>query len=197
MIAACVFAARALNFEASSGAHLSEPDPRSDLELICAVNAGHEAAFEALYFRYRDRVAALAFRFTRHHEDALDVTQEVFTYFLRKFPGFVLTSSLMTFFYPAVKNLSIAARRKRLRATGGNEKLDDLLAPPAASEPSELAGALRKLGEAHREVILMRFVDGLSLDEISQALDVPLGTVKSRLHTALQLLRDDPATRRY
>ena len=47
-------------------------DPRSDLELIRAINEGDESAFAALYLRYRDRVASLAFRFTRHHDDALD-----------------------------------------------------------------------------------------------------------------------------
>jgi len=147
--------------------------------------------------RYRDRVASLAFRFTRHHEDALDVMQETFTYLLRKFPGFLLTSSLMTFFYPAVKNLSIAARRKRQRATGGDQELDNLLAPPDSSAPSELAEALSRLSDSHREVVLMRYVDDLTIDEIAAALSIPPGTVKSRLHHALRLLRGDPAARRY
>jgi RNA polymerase sigma-70 factor (ECF subfamily) len=125
------------------------------------------------------------------------VTQETFAYFLRKFPGFFLTASLMTFFYPAVKNLSLTARRKRERASGGDENLADVLAPPSSSNPSGLAEALTTLTDIHREVILMRFVDGLSLDEIATALDVPLGTVKSRLHHALQQLREDPRMREY
>ena len=123
--------------------------------------------------------------------------QETFTYLLRKFPGFVLTCSLMTFLYPAVKNFSIVARRKRLRMMSGAEISDDFLAPPASGEPSDLAQALSGLSGLHREIILMRFVDGLSLEEISQALDIPVGTVKSRLHNALQLLRVDPRARRY
>jgi len=172
-------------------------DLRTDLELIHATNDGDERAFESLYFRYRDRVAALAYRFTRHQEDALDVTQETFTYLLRKFPGFVLTSSLMTFFYPAVKNLSIAARRKRQRLHGGDDAFADLHAPPVSDRPSELAQALSRLSDAHREVILMRYVDGLTIDEIAAALEVPPGTVKSRLHHALRLLRDDPSAREY
>ena len=172
-------------------------DPRSDADLIAAINAGDADAFASLYLRYRDRVARLAYRFTRHHDDALDVTQETFTYFLQKFPGFFLTANLMTFFYPAVKNLSLTARKKRQRATGGEETLPDLLAPPAPSGSSSLADALTALTDSHREVILMRFVDGLSLHEISIALDVPVGTVKSRLHHALSQLRDDPRTREY
>jgi RNA polymerase sigma-70 factor (ECF subfamily) len=172
-------------------------DPRSDADLIAAINAGDADAFASLYLRYRDRVARLAYRFTRHHDDALDVTQEAFAYFLRKFPGFLLTANLMTFFYPAVKNLSLTARKKRQRASGGEENLADLLAPPSSSNPSGLAEALTALTDAHREVILMRFVDGLSLEEIAAALDVPIGTVKSRLHHALQQLREDPRTRDY
>ena len=97
--------------------------------------------------------------------------QETFTYLLRKFPGFVLTCSLMTFLYPAVKNFSIVARRKRLRMMSGAEISDDFLAPPASGEPSDLAQALSGLSGLHREIILMRFVDELSLEEISQALE--------------------------
>ena len=103
----------------------------------------------------------------------------------------------MTFFYPAVKNLSIAARRKRLRASGGELNLDELFAPTAPTVAPDLAQTLGALSDAHREIILMRFVDDLTLEEISLALDVPLGTVKSRLHHALLQLRDDPRSRDY
>jgi RNA polymerase sigma-70 factor (ECF subfamily) len=54
---------------------------------------------------------------------------------------------------------------------------------------------LANLPLKQREVLLLRFVDGFSLDEIADALEIPLGTVKSRLHTALNTLRDDPRTR--
>src|SRR5262249_26818815 len=143
--------------------------------------------------------ASLAFRFTRHHEDSLDVMQETFTYFLRKFPGFVLTSTLMTFFYPAVKNLSIAARRKRHRALGTvvEDTLNDLLAPPESTAPSELSQALARLSDSHREVVLMRYIDDLTIEEIAAALGIPPGTVKSRLHNALRQLRADPMARTY
>jgi RNA polymerase sigma-70 factor (ECF subfamily) len=62
---------------------------------------------------------------------------------------------------------------------------------------SELTAVLAGLNEAQREIVLMRFVDGMSLKEIADALDVPLGTVKSRLHHALQTLRNDRRTRDY
>ena len=67
--------------------------------------------------------------------------------------------------------------------------------PPQSFRP--IASRNHGLPETHREVVLMRFVDGLSLDEIATALDIPLGTVKSRLHNALNALRADPRVRKY
>ena len=87
-------------------------DLRNDTELIAAVNAGDADAFEALYWRYRDWIASLAWRFTGDPDLALDVMQETFLYLLRKFPGFRLTAQLKTFLYPAVRHLSLSARRK-------------------------------------------------------------------------------------
>ena len=69
-------------------------------------------------------------------------------------------------------------------------------ADPAGAR-GELAAVLAALPETHREVLLMRFVDGLALEEIARALDIPLGTVKSRMHNALASLRGDPRTRAY
>src|SRR5438093_11805475 len=111
-------------------------DARTDLELIAAINAGDAAAFEALYFRYRDWVAGLAYRFTGDSDAALDVLQETFLYFLRKFPGFRLTANLKTFLYPAVRNLSIAARRKAQRYQATEAELRQIDAT-AAPEPIE------------------------------------------------------------
>ncbi len=178
-----------------------QADARSDLELIAAVNAGDGAAFEMLYLRYRDWVVGLAYRFTGDSDAASDVLQDTFLYFLKKFPGFRLTANLKTFLYPAVRNLSIAARRKAARYQAGDIELAQLeqLAAPAApvGSPSELAAALASLPEEHREVLLLRFVDDLKLSEIAEAAEIPLGTVKSRLHNALQALRQDPRTRAF
>src|SRR5262249_56975721 len=101
-------------------------DALSDGELIAAINGGDAAAFEVLYFRYRDWVVALAFRFTGDSDAALDVLQETFLYVLRKFPGFRLTAHFKTFLYPAVRNLSIAARRKAERYQASEEALKQL-----------------------------------------------------------------------
>src|SRR5262249_22053007 len=131
---------------------------------------------------------------------ALDVLQETFLYLLRKFPGFRLTAQLKTFLYPAVKNLSIAARQKagRYQSTEAEQEfLEQLPASPALPGRGDLAAALANLSEEHREVLLLRFVDGLPLAEIAEAVEVPLGTVKSRLHHALESLRNDPRAKEF
>ena len=193
---------------------MDDRDPRSDLELVDAANRGDPAAFEALYRRHRDWVLSLAWRFTGNSHDALDVLQETFTYLLRKFPGFRLTASLRTLLYVAVRNRSIDVRRRRQRSVGG-ARVDLMAQNPleTAQDPglsaqntassaqrtdlSDLKIALGGLAPAHREILLMRFVDDLDLKEIAEALDVPLGTVKSRLHAALEALRHDARARDY
>jgi RNA polymerase sigma-70 factor (ECF subfamily) len=179
----------------------AESDARNDLELVAAINDGDAAAFEALYFRYRDWVAGLAYRFTGDSDAALDVLQETFLYFLRKFPGFRLTANLKTFLYPAVRNLSLAARRKaeRYQTTEAElQRLDQAAAPETAQTGGgELRIVLGQLSEEHREVVLLRFVDGLSLLEIAEAMEIPLGTVKSRLHNALETMRNDKRIKEY
>ena len=168
-------------------------DSPTDLDLVAAINRGDESAFETLYLRYRDWVTSLAFRFTGNHDDALDVLQETFSYVVRKFPGFELTAKMTTFLYPVVRNLSIAARKKRDRSTSAGEDLDVFpKEAEAATDHSELAEVLSGLSDSHREILLMRFVDDLSQPEIAAALDIPLGTVKSRLHHAIQAVKNSP-----
>jgi RNA polymerase sigma-70 factor (ECF subfamily) len=178
---------------------MGPPDRRSDEELVAVCNVGNalEAAraFEALYRRHRDFVLRVARRITRDRELALDALQETFTYLLNKFPpagdGLRLTARLPTLLYPAAKNAAITAVRKARRFAGsGDEVLDALPAdPPGDGEPIDTA--LAALSPERREVLTLRFVDDLSLAEIAVALDVPLGTVKSRLHLALKELRED------
>lgn len=170
----------------------------SDAVLVKRANRGDAKAFEQIYHRYRDWVYRLAWRFTANQQDALDVVQETFLYLLTKFPGFELTASMTTFLYPAVKFTALRIRRKRRLASADDATLEDLPAPevPQASR-GELGAAMAALSDEHREVVLMRFVDGMALGEIAEALNVPTGTVKSRLHNALRKLRKDPRTRRY
>lgn len=172
----------------------------SDRELIELANKGDPDAFEALYYRYRDWVYRLAWRFTGNRQDALDVLQETFIYLLSKFPGFELTASMTSFLYPAVRHLSLAVRSKNRRFTSDEEILSELAAPTSEETDrcrSELAAVLTVLPNEQREVLLMRYVDDMSLQEIATALNIPLGTVKSRLHHALRTLRNDRRTQDY
>jgi RNA polymerase sigma-70 factor, ECF subfamily len=173
-------------------------DPDSDVDLVRRINAGDERAFETLYVRHRDWTVRLAFRFTRNDADALDVLQESFTYLLRKVPRLHLAGRLTTLLYPVVKNLSIAANRKRRRMQIGDLQTGDLPDPAVRSpEFQELSALLQSIPEAQREVLLLRFVHDMQLDEIAQTLEIPLGTVKSRLHNALAALREDPKVRTF
>jgi RNA polymerase sigma-70 factor (ECF subfamily) len=173
----------------------------SDQDLIDAVNLGDTEAFEALYLRHRDWVVNLAFRWTGDHSLALDVLQETFLYFLKRFPGFTLTCQLRSFLYPAVRNLSIVTLHKARRGQSESGELPELEAPPPSATGDaardQVAAVVSALPGTHREVLLLRFVDGLSLAEIAEALEIPLGTVKSRLHYALDVLRRDERTRKF
>ena len=176
----------------------TEHEAPDDLELIAAANQGDSAAFEALYRKHRDWVVNLAYRFTADREMSLDILQETFLYFAKKFPGFTLTCQLRSFLYPVVKNLAVSAGQKARRYQSGEELFLTLEAPAAALEgdEDELRAALASLPAAQREVLVLRFLEGMSLAEISETLEIPVGPVKSRLHHALESLRQNPNTKK-
>lgn len=173
----------------------------SDEKLVQMCNLGDAAqarlAFDTLYRRHREFVVRVAWRFTRDHDLALDVLQETFTYLLSKFPptgdGLTLTSALTTLLYPVAKNSAITLLRKAHRYAGDTNP-DELAAPPQ-TQTDDVANLLESLTEERREVLLLRFVDDMPLQDIAAALDIPLGTVKSRLHLAIKTLREDPDIR--
>jgi len=179
------------------------PDPsrdeRTDLELVAAANQGEVDAFEVLYRRYRDWVVGLAYRYTRDRELALDVLQETFLYVLGKFPGFELRSEMKTFLYPTVRHLSVALQSKATRRPPetGSLKFEPPPDPCADERLRGLAELMEDLPVGQREVLMLRFADGLSLAEIAEALQIPLGTVKSRLHGAIEALRGDERSKKY
>ena len=123
-------------------AHQENEASRSDAELVAAINNGDAGAFDVLYFRHRDWVIALAYRLTGDRDAALDVLQETFLYVLRKFPGFRLTANFKTFLYPAVRNLSIAARRKAARYQATPADVEQLENAPAPIAPTPGTGDL-------------------------------------------------------
>lgn len=173
---------------------------------MAACNDGDAAeavkAFSSLYRRHRDYVLRVALRYTDDHDIAADALQDVFAYLLRQFPppgpGLTLTARLTTYLYPIAKNSAISVLRKAKRGSGGDVEPDEI---PAA-ESSRTGGddidrLLDSLPPARREILKLRFLDDLSLEEIAGILEIPLGTVKSRLHLAIKALRDDPATKNF
>lgn len=176
-------------------------DPANDQELIAGMNAGDEQAFEQLYHRHREWAFRMACRICGSEHLAQDVVQEVFRYFLGKFPGFELRCELRTFLYPAIRNLALAALRGSRRFVGGESgaAVIDQLAATVGEPPGnqDLQQIIASLSPDHREILLLRFVDGMTLPEISTLVGIPLGTAKSRLHHALAALRSDPKIKRF
>ncbi|MDE0212809.1 MAG: sigma-70 family RNA polymerase sigma factor [Deltaproteobacteria bacterium] len=180
-------------------------DRRSDRELVELCNRGDRdeavQAFETLYRRHRDYVTRVALRFGADREAAVDVLQETFLYLLKKFPltgqGLVLTAQLRSLLYPVAKNLTLSSLRQRARLDDSEEFDPDRLQAPGSTDPAErdparLSSALARLSAERREVLLLRFVDDMSLQDIADTLAIPLGTVKSRLHLAVRELRESP-----
>jgi RNA polymerase sigma-70 factor, ECF subfamily len=167
--------------------------PREDdRDLVARANAGDAAAFTALYRAHREWVYGLALRLVRDRDDALDVVQESFDTLFGKFPGFALASSIRAFLYPVVRHTAISTLRKKRRivpldAAGMRAEAPALGWDPET--PSDFDRAIAGLPEEQRLVVRLRFGLDLKLEEIAEALGVPVGTVKSRLHNALQALR--------
>lgn len=178
------------------------PDDRLLALVQRADAADAERAFEALYFRHRDFVFRVARRFAGDDESAMDATQEVFAYLLRKAPGLRLTGKLSTYLYPIARSCALdkrrAAARERRKLQGrpapterepGDQRAGSETPPGGLVDDRAVARALESLPEGQREVLLMRVVDGLSVEEVALALDIPAGTVKSRLFHAIAAMR--------
>ena len=165
-----------------------QPDPSSDALLLAAVARGDERAFEALYARYKDFVYRVALRHAARATDALDASQETFLYVCRGAGRIRLEGKLSTLLYAVARNHAIAAGRRRsetgLDAAAGTA---EVAAPPG--EASEVLARVWRLPEAQREVVILRVVEGLSVEETALALGIAPGTVKSRLHAAVETLR--------
>ena len=182
---------------------MTEPqtkDYRTDQQLIDALNRGDHSAFDTIYERYHRWVQHVAIRFTRNEADALDVLQEVFGYLARHASQLTLTAKLTTYLYPIVRSQAINLIRKRNRRESlPIDELNQLTAPPPDTNMlhHDLAALIGNLPEPQREVLLMKALDGMTQEDIATALNIAVGTVKSRLHRATDTLKRDPRTRRY
>lgn len=175
---------------------MSELDP-TDADLITAIQRGDPSAFDQLYARHRQWVYRLAYRFTGHDADAWDVLQEAFLYLAKRLPALHLTASLRTLLFPAVKNLAIKANAKRRKLIAGDALLGALPSSPAAAGNEDLLQALQALEPQQRQLIVLRYIDDLSIAEIADILSLPEGTVKSRLFHAHRAIRDNKTLQRY
>jgi RNA polymerase sigma-70 factor (ECF subfamily) len=177
-------------------------DPLDDQELVSAVRNGDSDAFRTLFERYNRRAYALAFGVLRNQDDALDVVQDAFIKahkYLDKFEG---NSSFYTWLYRIVMNLAIDHLRKhrrvrpveldetRLESEGDEWLLPRILGgnPGRALLDKQIRGridqALDELSENHRTVLVMRELEGLSYEDMAQAMRCSKGTIMSRLFHA-------------
>jgi RNA polymerase sigma-70 factor (ECF subfamily) len=170
-----------------------------DRRLIKQSQRGDTAAFAELYRRYSRRIYHTIYRLLRNRDDADDVLQNTFLNAWRSITCFKGDSEFFTWLYRIATNLAISHQRRRgskkekpIPEDDGSGNIYD---PPApASHPgenlesqediTELRRAMQKLSEDHRIIICMKDIQEMSYEEIAQALDIPIGTVRSRLHRA-------------
>jgi RNA polymerase sigma-70 factor (ECF subfamily) len=163
-----------------------------DDALVDAANNGDLQAYEELYHRHGGWVTSLARRLTGSDQDSLDVLQETFEYLWAKLPGLRLTSTVRAFLYPVIKHKSVDVLRRRRREASLNNAQELRAEQAAASAPRqsvEFRDMVKGLPPEQREVVVLRFAYDFRLAEIAEALGIPVGTVKSRLHNALVELR--------
>ena len=164
----------------------------SDQELVIAIRRGDTSGFESLYHRHKEFVWRTALRMCNGDEHAaLDVSQETFAWLLQRCrKRLTLSAKLSTFLYPAIRNIALTRRRRTRREVLGD--VPDQEGPIPVQSSDELERLVAGLPDGQREVLLLRFVEDMSLLEIAASLEIPTGTVKSRLHHALATLRTRP-----
>jgi RNA polymerase sigma-70 factor (ECF subfamily) len=168
--------------------------------LVERVRAGEPRAFEMLVRSHQHRVFGVAARMLGNAAEAEEVAQEVFLRVHRAIADFRGEAKLSTWLYAITSRLCLSrlGGGERRVAREGEEALTRLASgeadPAAALERSELEGALHRaiaeLPEDRRVVVVLRDLEGLAYEEIAAALELPLGTVRSRLHRARMDLKD-------
>lgn len=183
-------------------------DPDRDLVLECQAepDAGFEGAFRRLYDRYKDRVYNACYRITGNATDALDASQETFGIIHRKLAGFRFESKFSSWVYRVAVNAAIDIKRRAgsrqvasLDALSRAERQDGTSSPlqihdesteaPTAAASrheleSDIQSAIDRLSPKMRTIVVLRYLQSLSYEEIAETLQISLGTVKSRLSRA-------------
>ena len=185
-------------------------DPDRELVLRCqaATPSGLEGCFRELYDAYKDRVYNVCYRITGNANDALDAAQETFGILYRKIGSFRFQSKFSSWVYRIAVNASIDLKRRaanrrlpsldQISDARGNdtariEPVDERSQSPVEAAATveleeEVQSAITRLSPKMRAITVLRYMQGLSYEEISISLGISLGTVKSRLARAHQAL---------
>ena len=170
----------------------------NEILLIARARGGDREAFGALVEQYRDSVYRLAYRMCGNAYDADEAAQEAFVAAWRALPNFRGDAKFSTWLYRLATNAAIdLMRREKRHQTGAERELpdiaDDADSPQEAVERTEqqreVQKALSSLNEEYREILLLRYMEELDYSEIAAVLNLPTGTVKSRLNRAKAALK--------
>ncbi len=176
-----------------------------DTKLIADCLAGQTAAFGELVARYQDRLYNTVLRLVDQPEDARDVVQEALLHAYQSLNSFKGDARFFTWLYRIAINTAISARRRRrlvLRLQSGageggvlepvdaNETNRPGHALEMAEQEKRVHEALGRLSADHRAVLILKDMEGLRYEEMAEALQVPVGTIRSRLHRARMELRE-------
>lgn len=175
-----------------------------DRRLIMECVQGRTESFGQLVRRYQDRLFNAVYRVLDNAEDTADVVQEAFLNAYQSLNSFKGDSEFFTWLYRIAFNAAITLKRKRRsvlsfewgREEGTHEPFDPspFTQPGEAIERSEeeakLQAALNRLSAEHRTVLILKDIEGQKYEEIAEILDVPIGTIRSRLHRARLELKD-------
>jgi RNA polymerase sigma-70 factor, ECF subfamily len=176
-----------------------------DQRLIAACLDGDTAAFGILIRRYQDRLYNTVYRLLDNAEDAQDVVQEAFLHAYQSLDSFKGDSLFFTWLYRIAVNTAISFKRKRrvvlsIDGTRNGEATIDPLDPSETTRPGyaleqqeqelRIQRALNQLSPEHRAVLVMKDLEGQKYEVMAEALQVPIGTIRSRLHRARLELRE-------
>ena len=165
----------------------------TDADLIAAHLAGDRHAFDTIVQRYEHRVWAVCLRMCDGPDDARDAAQDTFVTALRAIASFRGDAQLSTWLHRIAVNASLDVRRKQARQKAKPfEPIPEIVSDEPgpddltirADRAAAVHAALAQLSPEHRAVIVLHDLQGLQYPEVADVLDVPVGTVKSRLHRA-------------
>jgi RNA polymerase sigma-70 factor (ECF subfamily) len=168
--------------------------PLDERELIERCRSGDDDAFAELVDRYKKLVYALVSRMVPDRAQADDLAQEVFVKVHRGLPYFRGDARLSTWIYRIVSNVCLQARAAGTRVPAAVAAVVERGAPDSAFATLELRDrlerAMAQLPENYRLLVAAHYLQGVQYEALAEALDIPIGTVKTHLHRAKRRLRE-------